>query len=127
MPRGDKTSYTDKQRRMAEHIEEGYEKSGVSEDEAEGRAWATVKGNPRRQKERLWPAHPRIVGVSRKGWPPWRRSVRLQASFEAFCLREEGGTDPKEGCGVGYPVGTKLSEICEAGNERANGALLRCQ
>ena len=42
MPRGDKDKYTDKQKRQAEHIEEGYEKAGVPEDEAERRAWATV-------------------------------------------------------------------------------------
>ncbi len=42
MPRGDKDSYTDKQKRKAEHIEEGYEHRGVSKDEAERRAWATV-------------------------------------------------------------------------------------
>ena len=42
MPQGDKSSYTDKQKRKAEHIEEGYEKRGVSEKEAERRAWATV-------------------------------------------------------------------------------------
>jgi len=42
MPRGDKSKYTDKQKRQAEHIEEGYEKRGVPEDEAERRAWATV-------------------------------------------------------------------------------------
>ncbi|QCB55712.1 plasmid stabilization protein [Sphingopyxis sp. PAMC25046] len=42
MPRGDKSSYTDKQKRKAEHIEEGYEKRGVSKKEAESRAWATV-------------------------------------------------------------------------------------
>lgn len=42
MPRGDKSSYTDKQKRKAEHIEEGYEERGVSEKEAERRAWATV-------------------------------------------------------------------------------------
>jgi len=42
MPRGDKSAYTDKQKRQAEHIEESYEKRGVPEDEAEGRAWATV-------------------------------------------------------------------------------------
>ncbi len=42
MPRGDKSAYTDKQKRRAAHIEEGYEKRGVSEDEAERRAWATV-------------------------------------------------------------------------------------
>ncbi|MBB6487163.1 plasmid stabilization protein [Rhizobium lusitanum] len=42
MPRGDKSAYTDKQKRKAEHIEEGYESRGVSRDEAERRAWATV-------------------------------------------------------------------------------------
>lgn len=42
MPRGDKSKYTDKQKRKAEHIEEGYEKRGVPEEEAERRAWATV-------------------------------------------------------------------------------------
>jgi len=42
MPRGDKSSYTDKQKRRSEHIEEGYKERGVSEDEAERRAWATV-------------------------------------------------------------------------------------
>jgi plasmid stabilization system protein ParE len=42
MPRGDKSSYSDKQKRKAEHIEEGYEKRGVGKGEAERRAWATV-------------------------------------------------------------------------------------
>lgn len=42
MPRGDKSKYTAKQQRQAEHIEEGYESRGVGEDEAERRAWATV-------------------------------------------------------------------------------------
>ncbi|HEY4547989.1 MAG TPA: plasmid stabilization protein [Pedomonas sp.] len=42
MPRGDKSSYTDKQKRKAEHIEESYEERGVSHKEAERRAWATV-------------------------------------------------------------------------------------
>ncbi len=60
MPKGDKGAYTDKQKRQAEHIEEGYEKRGVSEDEAERRAWATVNkesgggkksGSGRGQKE----------------------------------------------------------------------------
>ncbi len=42
MPRGDKSAYTDKQQRKAEHIEESYEDRGVPKDEAERRAWATV-------------------------------------------------------------------------------------
>lgn len=42
MPQGDKSSYTDKQKRQARHIEQGYEDKGLSEKEAERRAWATV-------------------------------------------------------------------------------------
>jgi plasmid stabilization system protein ParE len=42
MPRGEKSAYTDKQERKADHIAEGYEDRGVSEKEAERRAWATV-------------------------------------------------------------------------------------
>ena len=42
MPRGDKDKYTDKQKRKAEHIADGYEDSGVSAKEAKSRAWATV-------------------------------------------------------------------------------------
>jgi len=41
MPRGDKSAYTDKQKRQARHIEEGYEAQGVNEKEAKRRAWAT--------------------------------------------------------------------------------------
>ncbi|WP_408598226.1 Rho termination factor N-terminal domain-containing protein [Pseudomonas sp. PLMAX] len=42
MPRGTKDKYTAEQKRKAEHIEESYEHKGVSRDEAEARAWATV-------------------------------------------------------------------------------------
>jgi len=42
MPRDSKNKYTDKQKRMAEHIEEGYEEKGVNDEEAAKRAWATV-------------------------------------------------------------------------------------
>ena len=42
MPQGDKSAYSNKQKRQAEHIEEGYKKEGVSTKEAERRAWATV-------------------------------------------------------------------------------------
>jgi plasmid stabilization system protein ParE len=42
MPRGDKSKYTDKQERKADHIAESYEKRGVADNEAERRAWATV-------------------------------------------------------------------------------------
>ncbi len=42
MPQGDKSAYTDKQKRKAAHIEAGYEERGLPEQEAERRAWATV-------------------------------------------------------------------------------------
>jgi len=42
MPRGDKSKYTNKEKRQAEHIEQGYEHHGVGRQEAERRAWATV-------------------------------------------------------------------------------------
>jgi len=42
MPRGDKSSYSSKQKRQARHIEEGYEKRGVGRKESARRAWATV-------------------------------------------------------------------------------------
>lgn len=42
MPRGDKSKYTDKQIRKAEHIADSYEARGIPEKEAESRAWATV-------------------------------------------------------------------------------------
>ena len=56
MPKGSKQSYTDKQKRQAKHIEEGYEQRGVSEQGAKRRAWATenklsgggMKGNKTR-------------------------------------------------------------------------------
>jgi plasmid stabilization system protein ParE len=65
MPRGDKSKYSGKQKRKAEHIEKGYEKRGVSKDEAERRAWATVNkssgggkksGSGRGKKENKAPA-----------------------------------------------------------------------
>jgi plasmid stabilization system protein ParE len=65
MPKGDKSSYTGKQKRQAEHIEEGYRARGVSENQAEKRAWATVNkmtgggkksGSGRGKKVNLAPA-----------------------------------------------------------------------
>lgn len=66
MPRGDKSSYSDKQKRQAEHIESGYEHRGVPKDEAERRAWATVNketgggkksGSGRGKAENREPSH----------------------------------------------------------------------
>jgi plasmid stabilization system protein ParE len=76
MSRGDKSSYSSKQKRQAEHIEEGYEKRGTSSGEAKRRAWATVnkmtgggkrQGSGRGKKVNLSPARKggRIGGRAR--------------------------------------------------------------
>lgn len=95
MPRGDKGSYTDKQKRKGEHIEEGYEERGVPKKRAEARAWATVNkesgggklsGSGRGQKEshesssRGGRAHKsgsweQRSAAARKGWDTRRRNA----------------------------------------------------
>ena len=68
MPRGDKSAYTDKQKRQAEHIEEGYEHRGVPEGEAERRAWATVnKETGGGKKSGSGRGKPKNTAPSRKG------------------------------------------------------------
>jgi len=68
MPRGDKSSYTDKQKRQAEHIEDSYESRGVSHDEAERRAWATMnKETHGGKKSGSGRGEPEDHGPSRKG------------------------------------------------------------
>jgi plasmid stabilization system protein ParE len=88
MPRGDKSSYTDKQKRQAEHIEEGYENRGTPKKEAERRAWATVNketgggkksGSGRGKKENHQPSRKggRIGGKSQS------HATRVQAGKKA--------------------------------------------
>ena len=68
MPRGDKSAYNDKQKRKAEHIEEGYESRGVSGDEAERRAWATMnKESGGGKKSGSGRGHPENHESSEKG------------------------------------------------------------
>lgn len=95
MPRGDKSSYTDKQRRQADHIEQGYEDRGASHGEAERRAWATVNkethggkraGSGRGRSEDHEPSrtggrkggrsqsHAERSRAAKKGWETRRRS-----------------------------------------------------
>lgn len=96
MPRGDKSSYTDKQKRQAEHIEEGYEKKGVSSEEAEKRAWATVNktsgggkksGSGRGKAENKEPAK---KGGSKGGAASAKRSssARSASAKKAAATRE---------------------------------------
>lgn len=68
MPRGSKASYTNKQKRKARHIEKGYERRGVSEGEAERRAWATVnKESGGGKKSGSGRGHKESHASSRKG------------------------------------------------------------
>ncbi len=96
MPQGDKAKYTDRQKRMAEHIEDGYEKRGVSKDESERRAWATVNkttgggqkkgGSGYGKQENRAPArkggqksgstHAARSAAAKKGWETRRRRAK---------------------------------------------------
>lgn len=85
MPRGDKSAYSDKQKRQAEHIEEGYEKRGTPEKEAERRAWATVNKMTGGGKK----------SGSGRGKPenhePARRGGRIGAAAQSHATRVSAG------------------------------------
>ena len=68
MPQGDKSSYTNKQKRRAGHIEEGYEKRGVSKKEAESRAWATVNKQDKGGKNSGHGRSSSRSAAAKKGW-----------------------------------------------------------
>ena len=86
MPRGDKSKYTNKQERKADHFAEGYEKRDVPEGEAKRRAWATVNkddhggkapGGSGRGRSRSHPAvHKGGQSVGQP--PPVARAQRVQ-------------------------------------------------
>lgn len=73
MPRGDKSKYTDKQERKADHIAEGYEKRGVSTKEAESRAWATVNKQDKGGKNSGHGRSSSRSAAAKKGWETRRR------------------------------------------------------
>ena len=65
MPQGDKSSYTGKQKRKAAHIEDSYRKRGVSEKEAEERAWRTVNKQDGGAKKKTAAKGRRKTGATR--------------------------------------------------------------
>lgn len=79
MPQGDKSAYTNKQKRQAEHIEEGYERRGTSKGEAERRAWATVNkesGGGKKSgsgRSKSSESHAERSRAAKKGWETRRR------------------------------------------------------
>jgi hypothetical protein len=98
MPRGDKSSYTGKQKRMAEHIEEGYEDRGIPSKEAERRAWATVnkethggkKSGSGRGKKRSYAASRKggRIGGPRGGKAAARRPAAARSAKKAAATRK---------------------------------------
>jgi plasmid stabilization system protein ParE len=83
MPRGDKSKYTDKQERMADHIAEGYESRGVSEKEAERRAWATVNKETGGGKK---------SGSCPMAWCRSAGSLRVSGGSGRFCQAATAGS-----------------------------------
>lgn len=96
MPRGDKSSYSKKQKRKAKHIAKGYEKRGTSHNEAERRAWATVnkesgggkKSGSGRGKKR---SHSSSRKGGRKGGKSQSHASRVRAGKKAARTRKRRG------------------------------------
>ena len=118
MPRGDKSAYTDKQVRQAEHIEEGYEHRGVSEGEAERRAWATVNketgggkrsGSGRGKLENTAPSRKggRLGGQAAASRPAASRSASAKKAAET---RKREASKASVAC----QLGSGLPRIVEA-------------
>jgi plasmid stabilization system protein ParE len=110
MPQGDKGKYTDKQKRKAEHIEEGCEDRGVSHREAERRSWATVNKQDHGGKK------------SGSG----RKLLRAKAVAEEHVVAEAGGIDGGLGRGgyIALPCEGSSLNVAElrACSGRANSA-----
>ena len=70
MPRG---AYTSKQERKADHIEQSYEKRGVSKKEAEERAWRTVNKQDKGGKNDGGGRSKSRSAAAKKGWETRRK------------------------------------------------------
>ena len=104
MPRGDKSKYTDKQDRMADHIAAGYEHRGVSEKESERRAWATVNAETHGGKK----------SGSGRGKPedhaPSRRGGRIGGAASASRTAAERSASAKKAAATRKRHATKRSK-----------------
>ena len=104
MPRGDKSKYTTKQKRMAEHIEQGYESRGLGENESERRAWAMVNkttgggkkvgGSGRGKKINKGPAKKggRLGGAASAARPAKQRSASAKKAARTRARRKAAGS-----------------------------------
>ncbi|HSW18258.1 MAG TPA: plasmid stabilization protein [Ramlibacter sp.] len=96
MPRGDKSSYTDKQKRQAEHIEKGYEQRGLGNAEAERRAWATVnKETGGGKKSGSGRGKPMDTSPSRKGGEAGGRASASRSAAERSASAKKGAATRK--------------------------------
>ena len=96
MPQGDKSAYTDKQKREAEHIEKGYEKRGTSKPEAERRAWATVnKETGGGRKSGSGVGHPTDHSPSRKGGEKGGAASSTRTAAERSASAKKGAATRK--------------------------------
>jgi plasmid stabilization system protein ParE len=93
MARGSKEAYTDKQKRKAEHIADGYEDRGVSEKEAKRRAWATVnKESGGGKKSGSGRGHAETHASSRKGSKSMSSAERSRAAKKGWETRRKRGS-----------------------------------
>ena len=98
MPQGDKSSYTGKQQRQAEHIEEGYEKRGTPKAEAERRAWATVnKQDGGGKKSGSGRGKAKDTSSSRKGGRKGGASTARSAADRSAAAKKGWETRRKKG------------------------------
>jgi len=109
MPRGDKSKYTGKQLRKAEHIEKSYEDRGVPAKEAEARAWATVNKDDGGGKQGGSGVGKSTGHPAARGWPQGRRRLGQTPRRRAFSLGQKGGRDPRASRGPLIVLGRKAA------------------
>ena len=118
MPRGDKSSYTSKQKRMAEHIEEGYEKRGVGNRESARRAWATVnketgggrKRSPARKRKSCFHHRAGLLERERPLEEEFDYDPRPQSNFTTFNVgpHDDSTSDQSAQEVAGFPLRRSL-------------------
>ena len=94
MPRGDKSKYTEKQERKADHVAESYESRGVPEKEAEKAGLGDrQEGERRRQEERVGARQVRKPCLLAQGRKARRQGIGFPFRRRAFRFGKEGGRD----------------------------------
>jgi plasmid stabilization system protein ParE len=116
MPRGDKSKYTDKQERKADHIAESYESRGVPEKEAERRAWATInKESGGGKKSGSGRGKPESHAASRKGGRLGGRASSSRSAADRSASAKKAAATPQRQRRApnGYMTGSPRSDFAE--------------